>query len=468
MEDSTYDVVVIDGICGSGKTTTAIQLIKDLTLPFTGYGSRRQDKFIFVTPFIMEAHRIAGSVPIDIPKEHAEAYEGYEISEYSEFDEGINKNQRTGEDGAIIYRDNAPTDRKFILPKSTGEGIIEEVKEAIWNGLDIVITHATFSNFDQELLDAIRYNDVDRYQLIIDEVPSLFEQLKFRDLKLTQDDINTLYRSGNLIKDEDDFVSWVATDKIEKLDVYSELIKLCDQKRVVQYADTGDTKILMKRHLPECFKLFKSVYILTYLFEGSISKSYFDLYGISYKIKQQRSSVSNSVKYWELIQFPVHLNNTIHNFNEYSLTKTWYLRNSRNFNKLMSATSNFFNNDRKVKLNERLWTVFKDYKGKVGGNGYKSRFLSLNSRATNVHINVKSMAYLVNLFPYSPVSTYFAGKGHPVDSDKYALAELIQWIFRSQIRAGKPIKLFLPSPRMRRLLEAWMDGLKKEFEEANP
>ena len=38
-------------------------------------------------------------------------------------------------------------------------------------------------------------------------------------------------------------------------------------------------------HFPvEIFKLFKKVYVLTYLFPGSIMKSYFDLYNIEYEI----------------------------------------------------------------------------------------------------------------------------------------------------------------------------------------
>jgi hypothetical protein len=41
--------------------------------------------------------------------------------------------------------------------------------------------------------------------------------------------------------------------------------------------------------------------------------------------------------------------------------------------------------------------------------------------------------------------------------DAYALTELIQWVWRSRIRKGEPITLYLPSPRMRRLFEEWLN-----------
>ena len=44
-----------------------------------------------------------------------------------------------------------------------------------------------------------------------------------------------------------------------------------------------------------------------------------------------------------------------------------------------------------------------------------------------------------------------------IDEDGFALSELLQWIWRSQIRQGKPIILYIPSKRMRELLEDFLD-----------
>ena len=55
----------------------------------------------------------------------------------------------------------------------------------------------------------------------------------------------------------------------------------------------------------------------------------------------------------------------------------------------------------------------------------------------------------------SPVVQYFQAKGVKVDQERYALSELLQWIFRSAIREQENVSLYLPSKRMRQLLHEW-------------
>ena len=58
-------------------------------------------------------------------------------------------------------------------------------------------------------------------------------------------------------------------------------------------------------------------------------------------------------------------------------------------------------------------------------------------------------------------SSYFADQGIEVREDKYALSEMIQWIWRSAIRDGKEIWIYVPSKRMRELLEGWLKELSE-------
>ena len=53
---------------------------------------------------------------------------------------------------------------------------------------------------------------------------------------------------------------------------------------------------------------------------------------------------------------------------------------------------------------------------------------------------------------------YFRSGNVIVDQDQWALAELIQWVWRGSIRKGKPMNLYIPSKRMRDLLENWLKG----------
>ena len=46
---------------------------------------------------------------------------------------------------------------------------------------------------------------------------------------------------------------------------------------------------------------------------------------------------------------------------------------------------------------------------------------------------------------------------HEIDENKYALSEMIQWIWRSAIRNGEDIYIYIPSRRMRDLLLEWLN-----------
>ncbi len=51
--------------------------------------------------------------------------------------------------------------------------------------------------------------------------------------------------------------------------------------------------------------------------------------------------------------------------------------------------------------------------------------------------------------------SFFQDNGVSVNEDLYALSELVQWLWRSRIRNGQPIDAYIPSERMRGLLDAW-------------
>ena len=69
-----------------------------------------------------------------------------------------------------------------------------------------------------------------------------------------------------------------------------------------------------------------------------------------------------------------------------------------------------------------------------------------------------SVAYLINVF-YNPlIKSYFESMGVPIYEDLYALSQMAQWMWRSRIREGEPIHVFVPSERMRGLLKRWLDA----------
>ncbi|MCO5107794.1 MAG: hypothetical protein M9907_12000, partial [Burkholderiaceae bacterium] len=145
------------------------------------------------------------------------------------------------------------------------------------------------------------------------------------------------------------------------------------------------------------------------------------------------------------------------------LSVTWFRddrakRGGHFANKLQNATHRFFRYRCDTPVGRNLWATFKDFRKDLKGSGYGRSFLSCNARATNDFRDRVSLAYLVNLYRHPFISGYFKDAGVPTSEDFYALATMTQWIFRSAIRDGKPIRLFVPSDRMRRLLTEWLDG----------
>jgi hypothetical protein len=102
-----------------------------------------------------------------------------------------------------------------------------------------------------------------------------------------------------------------------------------------------------------------------------------------------------------------------------------------------------------------IWTTKKDYEQKLKGRGFAKSFVACNLRATNEHADKWALAYAFNRFLNPYERSFFEDHGITVNQDLLAVSDLLQWIWRSRIRKGEPIMLYLPSSRMRSLLKAW-------------
>ena len=105
-----------------------------------------------------------------------------------------------------------------------------------------------------------------------------------------------------------------------------------------------------------------------------------------------------------------------------------------------------------------MWTTFKDFEKDIKDKNYNSKsFVPHNCRATNNYRERNNLVYLVNRFINPIYVNFFKEKGILLDEDMYATAELLQWIWRSSIRDGKNVNLYIPSVRMRSLLKKWLN-----------
>jgi hypothetical protein len=90
--------------------------------------------------------------------------------------------------------------------------------------------------------------------------------------------------------------------------------------------------------------------------------------------------------------------------------------------------------------------------------GEKQLWLASNTRATNLYKDRELCLYLINVYPNVGVQHYLTDYLEPIDKDKYALSEMLQFIWRGCVRDNKPMKLYIASARMKGLFKDWLES----------
>ncbi|WP_087972754.1 hypothetical protein [Oceanobacillus rekensis] len=401
--NTNTNINVIDSIMGSGKTSWAIQHMNE---------SDTENNFIYITPFLSEVQRVKESV----------------------------------------------TSRKFVEPLNKGNGKLDNLKRLIMDERDIVSTHALFQNADEEIIKLL---EVGNYTLILDEVMNVVDQFD-----LNKDDLNLLRDTGMIAIDSDTgIIHWNENSEYQHTK-YNEIKVLSKNENLIFFENT----ILFWTFPVSVFNAFNEVYILTYLFQAQEQKYYYDMYHLNYSYKAVQKINENYVLVdhenkepynKELIKSLINIyEGKLNNIGEidFSLSKSWFDKdvNTALVAKLKKNIYSFFRNNAGTPAKVNMWTCYKDHKPKLKGKGYTKGFVSHNARATNDYKEKESLAYIINRFMHPYKYKFFKSKGVEVNQDLYALSELIQWIWRSRVREGKPINLYIPSKRMRTILETYL------------
>lgn len=404
------NINIVDAIMGAGKTSSAINFINS---------SDDDTHFMYITPYLDETDRIRRSCPT--------------------------KNFRS-------------PDEKQGGSKS------RHIKTLIEKGCNIATTHALFSLFDEEIMNLVYINN---YTLIMDEVAEIIKTLAISSHDLA--DIMTNYTTiidGHLLK-------WTVPDYNGEFNEYK---RLCDLDCVGIYDDVA----LVWLFPVATFRAFQSIYVLTYLFEAQTQKYYYDFYGLTYTyfhvsgnslatynftpgkadnralIAQYRTlaTICETTKLNLIGEHPT------------ALSATWYDNNYKKppFTVLKNNLTNFFKNKAKAPSNQTLWTCYKGgesapYKKALAGKGYAKGYAPSNARATNAYRDRTAIAYPINRYFNPYVKNFFTKNGITVNEDAFALSEMLQFLWRSAIRDGQPVTLYIPSSRMRKLFEMWCDSV---------
>lgn len=396
-------VKIVDMIMGSGKTSSAINYINH---------SDDDTCFLFITPYLDEVDRIKTSC----------------------------KNKH------------------FKEPKEIGTKL-NGLKYLIERGENIVSTHALFSRFDQEIIDMLRAKN---YILIMDEVTDVIEKYEIKP-----DDFKTLLEKYAYVEEDTGLIKW--RDDNYTGDKFIEEKRLCDMNSLAYYGGS----VMMWLFPIEVFNSFRKIYILTYMFNSQVQRYYYDYYNLNYDYIYVTGNNFDNYHFTDNIN---QKQNILYDFKnliniyedeklnmlgdrETDLSKNWYSRNKNNvaIKQLKNNMMNFFANICKTKTSENLWTTFVDYKSYLKGKGYTKGFVPLNMRASNKYKDRISVAYPVNRYLNTGVKNFFLQHNVDVDEDGFAISEMVQFIWRSAIREGNQIQLYIPSIRMRNLLKQWIE-----------
>lgn len=421
-------IYVCDAIMGSGKSTAIINYMND----------HPDGKYIYITPYLEEAARI---------KEHCPALNFVEPrSDIKEFG-----GTKSGHTAALINM-----------------------------GVNITSTHQALRTYTNTMLKNIRDTG---YILVIDENIDMLGRIS-----ITSEDLNMLISDG-FISNRGGVLR--RTDKEYQTNGrFTDFLRDVGRRELYVYSGSNMAFWLMP---PELITAFKDVYILTYLLEGQSIYQFIRLN----KMEYVKIGVRNTDGKYEFCESPGDLPEYVHHLKDKihvcmdeglnaigddinALSATKYKYNKVDMDRLRLNLRTYFrriNGERPAKT--RMWAVFKgtdvgkakkDYVKRISDKGYKNCFIQYNARATNKYRDKTVLAYLVNVFMNLPDKQFYLSRGMDVDEKLYALSVMIQWIWRSGIRDGEDIYIYVPSRRMRTMLIDWInsfDGGGDENEASN-
>lgn len=414
-------IKVCDAIMGTGKSSAAITYMNE----------HPNGKFIYITPYLEEAARI--------------------------------------KEGCPALRFIEPSDRieEYHFKKS------EHTAALIKQGRNITTTHQAFKLYTEDMLADIKQFG---YTLIIDEQMNVLEKYDCR-----AEDIRIAMDTGYIAENESGVFTLIRDDYHGT--VFKEIFKFMKSRQLIRL--TTQTELGEMEHLfywvfpPDLITSFKDVFVLTYMFEGQGFHHFLEMYHLPYeyigiqRLEDGTFAFSDYPGY--VPSYVHHLKDMIHivdneklnriGDDKYALSMSWFEKNVGNEDGVVRLKKNVYNCIhniwRGVPSKKKLCGAFNKYAGEIRGDGYTRSFLSFNARATNAYRKRQYLVYVVNIFANVGEKFFYHKHGVELDDDAYALSIMIQWIWRSAIRDGEEIYIYIPSKRMRTLLIDWIEEVSR-------
>lgn len=406
-------LTIVDRPCGTGKTTHFIQSFDS------------DKRYLVVTPLLSEVQRI---------KDQA----------------------------AIEFHEPEITDT--VTNKTVS------LEQLLAEGLNVVTTHALFV----DIAFLARQGLLDDYHIIIDEVLDVCHQVDGKSPRSFQ---RFYCQDGYATVDETGKVSptpiWEAEHEAVKDTLSLNLYRLAKAGMLYVVEDTFFMWVLPE----ELLKVGRLITIYSYLADGSLLSAYLRKLGIPYAHDiDPEVDLEFRKKAKELITVEpipsvakVRFSYTGQKVRKADLAekvsgalkklKERKLRDVPDDHVLITCAKENWFKDGNGDLNKRKAGCF----AKGSRMFTSARWIANTTRGTNDHAHCSHMIYLYDQHMNPYVRRWLGLSGDKSADDRYALTELIQWIYRSRVRKGEPVTVYIPSKRMRDLLDGWLNATEGEM-----
>lgn len=416
-------VDILDSCMGSGKSTHISHMINN----------KSSEKFIIVLPLLSECHRFAQTVP-----------DGTKASKplINAFGQQVVAVQDNPNAACLIHMNF----KHPLSGKGKNGSKLHDLKRLLTNKQNIVCTHSLFNMLPEDMLPLLK-----DYNLIIDEAIECLEpydDINLDALSSKDQTWFTINKDNTITFNYQQF----GNTNIKFIPQAQEWINLSDSKRLLW---SGASTVLKGLNC-DVFNFTKSSMLCTYQYNGSLLDFYLKLHdNVSVQVKTLSTNIKPS-SFKDKINIVTDKAMNAVGDKDYALTVT---RTDKDTLAALSTNlTRFFTKENKtaVKPANRLFTCFKDNKSSFE-NRYLNQHVAFNTKATNEYSTATHVAFLVDLYLTPELANLNDGLTHKVDKDIYALNHMIQFVFRSAIRKGESINLYIPSKRMRKLFTDWLD-----------
>ena len=367
------------------------------------------------------------------------------------------------------------------------------ILELIRRGENIVVTQSLYGFFNEDTIKAFHQSPYP-YTAYFDEIPPLFRDVvgsrQKKDggsiARFGTADVLLMQQEGIVTRKGDQLVYNLQSEYGRQRSAYKAFDAIKNLSRSCNLYPYGEkngrfTSIIafMKRELFACFSqcwffsyLTKDSMLSRYCAMNGIAMEYYHVEGERIRLIRRNPKGEYRETYPKGIERLVILEEDRFNMDA-SLTKEWYKaakkgKNEEGLKKLKGCfrSAYTFMKQHGVRSDTFMFTTFTAYQDLLDGDGRHyptlKRFLPCNAKATNDYSDCTGVAYLCNRFFDVNCANFLARRaketGDPrliFDNDNYALTELLQFIWRSNVRVADSDKLvyvWVPNKRMRKLL----------------